>query len=155
MLRQSPSWQAVSANIHPGARNFMSNQQCLGDQLAQLGRDASAAVKGPRLVNKTTEIKIPGNIRGLLVVLQHRRRVLWRSNRLVGVAAKTESRVKKYFRLEFVAKEQEHTDEDLDIKALEDGFVSVTPLSLLPKLDSDTQATQILVSICVKRHLNL
>ncbi|KAL0801688.1 hypothetical protein Bca101_056864 [Brassica carinata] len=133
MLRQSPSWQAVSANIHPGARNFMSNQQCLGDQLAQLGRDASAAVKGPRLVNKTTEIKIPGNIRGLLVVLQHRRRVLWRSNRLVGVAAKTESRVKKYFRLE----------------------VSVTPLSLLPKLDSDTQATQILVSICVKRHLNL
>ena len=76
----------------------------------------------------------------------------------VGVAAKTDSRVKKYFRLEvkkkfetfssqilwilivctivfeilspdyvnmqFVAKEQEHTDEDLDIKALEDGFVS-------------------------------
>ena len=66
----------------------------------------------------------------------------------VGVAPKTESRVKKYFRLEvkkffelcslqvsqilsseyvyvqFVAKEEEHTDEDSDIKALEDGFVS-------------------------------
>ena len=26
--------------------------------------------------------------------------------------------------MQFVGKEQEHTDEDLDIKALEDGFVS-------------------------------
>ncbi|KAJ4884428.1 Survival protein SurE-like phosphatase/nucleotidase [Raphanus sativus] len=41
MWRQSPSWQAVSANCHPGAGNFMSNQQSLGAQLAQLGRDAS------------------------------------------------------------------------------------------------------------------
>lgn len=44
MWRQSPSWQAVSAHRHPGAGNFMSNQQSLGAQLAQLGRDASAAV---------------------------------------------------------------------------------------------------------------
>jgi len=44
MWRQYPSWQAVSANRHPGAGNFMSNQQSLGAQLAQLGRDASAAV---------------------------------------------------------------------------------------------------------------
>ncbi|RID74974.1 hypothetical protein BRARA_B02047 [Brassica rapa] len=119
MWRQTPSWQAVSANRHPGAGNFMSNQQSLGAQLAQLGRDASAAGAARRF---TTQKKSIVEIES------------------VGVAAKTDSRVKKYFRLEFVAKEQEHTDEDLDIKALEDGFVSVTPLSLLPKMDSETQA---------------
>ena len=88
----------------------------------------------------------------------------------VGVAAKTDSRVKKYFRLEvkkkfetfssqilwilivctivfeilspdyvnmqFVAKEQEHTDEDLDIKALEDGFVSWHDHTLFSGLES-------------------
>ncbi|KFK41715.1 hypothetical protein AALP_AA2G164000 [Arabis alpina] len=117
--RQSPSWQAVSANRHPGAGNFMSNQQSLGAQLAQLGRDASAAGAARRF---TTQKKSIVEIES------------------VGVAGKTDTRVKKYFRLEFVAKEQEHTDEDLDIKALEDGFVSVTPLSLLTKVDSETQA---------------
>ncbi|KAF2608858.1 hypothetical protein F2Q68_00046344 [Brassica cretica] len=118
--RQSHSWQAVSANRHPGAGNFMSNQQSLGAQLAQLGRDASAAGAARRFsTQKKSIVEIES----------------------VGVAAKTESRVKKYFRLEFVAKEEEPTDEDLDInKALEDGFVSVTPLSLLPKMDSETQA---------------
>ncbi|XP_013695505.2 5'-nucleotidase SurE-like [Brassica napus] len=120
MWRQTPSCQAVSANRHPGAGNFMSNQQSLGAQLAQLGRDASAAGAARRF---TTQKKSIVEIES------------------VGVAAKTDSRVKKYFRLEFVGKEQEeHTDEDLDIKALEDGFVSVTPLSLLPKMDSETQA---------------
>ncbi|KAJ0232054.1 5'-nucleotidase [Hirschfeldia incana] len=119
MWRQSPSWQAVSANRHPGAGNFMSNQQSLGAQLAQLGRDASAAGAARRF---TTQKKSIVEIES------------------VGVAPKTESRVKKYFRLEFVAKEHEHTDDDLDIKALEDGFVSVTPLSLLPNVDSETQA---------------
>ncbi|CAN6932522.1 unnamed protein product [Brassica oleracea] len=117
--RKSPGWQAVSANRHPGAGNFMSNQQSLGAQLAQLGRDASAAGAARRF---TTQKKSIVEIES------------------VGVAGKTESRVKKYFRLEFVAKEEEHTDDDLDIKALEDGFVSVTPLSLLPKIDPETQA---------------
>ncbi|CAN7053021.1 unnamed protein product [Brassica rapa subsp. trilocularis] len=117
--RKSPSWQAVSANRHPGAGNFMSNQQSLGAQLAQLGRDASAAGAARRF---TTQKKSIVEIES------------------VGVAGKTESRVKKYFRLEFVAKEEEHTDDYLDIKALEDGFVSVTPLSLLPNIDSETQA---------------
>ncbi|KAL0801693.1 hypothetical protein Bca101_056869 [Brassica carinata] len=127
---KSHSWQAVSANRHPGAGNFMSNQQSLGAQLAQLGRDASAAGAARRF---TTQKKSIVEIES------------------VGVAAKTESRVKKYFRLEFVAKEQEHTDEDLDIKALEDGFVSVTPLSLLPKMDSETQAA---VSEWISKALN-
>ncbi|XP_010471334.1 PREDICTED: uncharacterized protein LOC104751142 [Camelina sativa] len=119
MWRQSPSWQAVSAHRHPGAGNFMSNQQSLGAQLAQLGRDASAAGAARRF---TTQKKSIVEIES------------------VGVAGKTDTRVKKFFRLEFLAKEQEHTDEDLDVKALEDGFVSVTPLSLLPNNDSETQA---------------
>ncbi|ESQ27897.1 hypothetical protein EUTSA_v10018692mg [Eutrema salsugineum] len=117
--RQSPCWQAVSANRHPGAGNFMSNQQSLGAQLAQLGRDASAAGAARRF---TTQKKSIVEIES------------------VGVAGKTDSRVKKYFRLEFVTKEQELTDEDLDVKALEDGFVSVTPLPLCPKKDSEIQA---------------
>ncbi|KAF3523037.1 hypothetical protein F2Q69_00051495 [Brassica cretica] len=130
MWRQSPSWQAVSANRHPGAGNFMSNQQSLGAQLAQLGRDASAAGATRRF---TTQKKSIVEIES------------------VGVAPKTESRVKKYFRLEFVAKDEEHTDEDLDINALEDGFVSVTPLSLRPKMDSETQAA---VSEWISKALN-
>ncbi|CAA0331894.1 unnamed protein product [Arabidopsis thaliana] len=119
MWRQYPSWQAVSAHRHPGAGNFMSNQQSLGAQLAQLGRDASAAGAARRF---TTQKKSIVEIES------------------VGVAGKTDTRVKKFFRLEFLAKEQEHTDDDLDVKALEDGFVSVTPLSLLPNVDSETQA---------------
>ncbi|CAN6938354.1 unnamed protein product [Brassica oleracea] len=128
--RQSHSWQAVSANRHPGAGNFMSNQQSLGAQLAQLGRDASAAGAARRF---TTQKKSIVEIES------------------VGVAPKTESRVKKYFRLEFMAKDEEHTDEDLDINALEDGFVSVTPLSLRPKMDSETQAA---VSEWISKALN-
>ena len=41
--RSTPNWQAISANRYPTG-HFMSNQQSLGIQLAQLGRDASAAV---------------------------------------------------------------------------------------------------------------
>lgn len=46
MWRSTPNWQAVSANRYP-AGHFLSNQQSLGLQLAQLGRDASAAVSSP------------------------------------------------------------------------------------------------------------
>lgn len=37
-------WQAISASRNPAAGRFVPNQQMLGLQLAQLGRDASAAV---------------------------------------------------------------------------------------------------------------
>lgn len=42
LWKYAPSWQGVSANRQPG--QFMSMHQSLGIQLAQLGRDASAAV---------------------------------------------------------------------------------------------------------------
>ena len=49
MTRQSArrpalNWQAVSATRNPAAGQYMSMQQSLGLQLAQLSRDASAAV---------------------------------------------------------------------------------------------------------------
>ncbi|KAK8479947.1 hypothetical protein V6N11_069293 [Hibiscus sabdariffa] len=54
-------------------------------------------------------------------------------------AAKSDTRVKKYFRLEFIDKESKETAGDLDFKALDDGFIAVTPLSVSPQLDSDIQ----------------
>ncbi|KAK2992935.1 hypothetical protein RJ640_008469 [Escallonia rubra] len=122
--RSTPSWQAISANRHPSAGRFMSNQQSLGMQLAQLGRDASAAGAARRL---TTQRKS-------LVEVES-----------VGVAGKSDNnRTVKYFRLEvrnliFLDKELKDLDEDLDFRALENGFIAITPLSLFPDLELDTQ----------------
>ncbi|KAK7849034.1 5'-nucleotidase sure, partial [Quercus suber] len=100
MWRSTPNWLAVSANRYP-AGHFMSNQQSLGLQLAQLGRDASAAGAARRLNTQKKHVEIES----------------------VGVAGKSDSnRVKKYFRLEFMDKEQEETEEDLDFRALENGY---------------------------------
>uniref|UniRef100_A0A2N9HCT1 Uncharacterized protein n=1 Tax=Fagus sylvatica TaxID=28930 RepID=A0A2N9HCT1_FAGSY len=108
MWRSTPNWLAISANRYP-AGHFMSNQQSLGIQLAQLGRDASAAGAARRLTTQKKQVEIES----------------------VGVAGKSDSnRVKKYFRLEFLDKEQEETDEDLDFRALESGYVSVHAIIL-------------------------
>nr|POF05380.1 5'-nucleotidase sure [Quercus suber] len=117
MWRSTPNWLAVSANRYP-AGHFMSNQQSLGLQLAQLGRDASAAGAARRLNTQKKHVEIES----------------------VGVAGKSDSnRVKKYFRLEFMDKEQEETEEDLDFRALENGYVAITPLSLSPHIETDIQ----------------
>ncbi|XVF86826.1 hypothetical protein PTKIN_Ptkin18bG0073700 [Pterospermum kingtungense] len=115
--RSAPSWQAVSANRHPSAAHFMSNQQSLGIQLAQLSRDASAAGAARRLTTQRKNVEIES----------------------VGAVKSDTNKVKKFFRMEFVDKEQEDTDEDLDFRALENGFVAVTPLSLSPQIESDIQ----------------
>ncbi|GLT73241.1 hypothetical protein SLA2020_451130 [Shorea laevis] len=118
MWRSTPNWLAVSTSRYP-AGHFMSNQQSLGIQLAQLGRDASAAGAARRLNTQRKNVEVVESI---------------------GVAGKADSnRVKKYFRLEFLDKEQEETDEDLDFRALESGFVAVTPLSLSPHVETDIQ----------------
>lgn len=49
--------------------------------------------------------------------------------------------VRKYFRVEFLEKEEEDMDEDLDIRALENGFVAVTPLCLAFHVESEVQAS--------------
>ncbi|KAL5728739.1 5'-nucleotidase [Ranunculus cassubicifolius] len=108
LWRTVPSWLAVSANRHPSSGgHFMSNQQSLGIQLAQLGRDASAAGAARRLNTHKKNFEVES----------------------VGVAPKTDQKVKKFFRLEFVDKEQEDADEDLDFRALNNGFVAITPSS--------------------------
>ncbi|XP_059302520.1 uncharacterized protein LOC132054554 [Lycium ferocissimum] len=76
-------WQAISANRNPTAGRFVPNQQSLGLQLAQLGRDASAAL---------------------------------------------------------LEKKQEEEDEDLDFRALENGFIAVTPVSLSMHVEADVHA---------------
>ncbi|KAG9455629.1 hypothetical protein H6P81_000137 [Aristolochia fimbriata] len=111
LWRSTPSWLAVSGNRYAGGGNFMSQQQSLGIQLAQLSRDASAAGAARRVTAQRKTVEIES----------------------VAEARKAEPKkgaVKKYFRLEFLHKEQEDTHEDLDCKALESGFVTVTPLCL-------------------------
>ncbi|KAF8388801.1 hypothetical protein HHK36_025481 [Tetracentron sinense] len=121
LWRSSPSWQAVSANRHPSAGHFMSNQQSLGIQLAQLSRDASAAGAARRLNMQRKNVEVES----------------------VGVGGKVGSQqaVKKYFRLEFLDKAQEETEEDLDFRALENGFVAITPSSLSTHVESETQTS--------------
>ncbi|XP_065867324.1 uncharacterized protein [Euphorbia lathyris] len=121
MWRSSPCWLAVSANRNPsaGPGNFMSNQQSLGLQLAQLSRDASAAGAARRITTQKKNVEIE----------------------TVGAAGKSDKvRVKKYFRFEFTDKEKEDADEDLDFRAVENGFVAVTPLWLSNHIEADTHA---------------
>ncbi|XVE54058.1 hypothetical protein DITRI_Ditri03aG0052000 [Diplodiscus trichospermus] len=115
-LWRSPlSWKAVSANRHPAAGQYLSNQQSLGIKLAQLGRDASVAGAARRLNSNRKNVEIES----------------------VGVAGKLNGQqtVKKYFRLELLEKEREDADENLDFRAVEDGYVCVTPLSLSSSTD--------------------
>ncbi|KAF6152251.1 hypothetical protein GIB67_005905 [Kingdonia uniflora] len=120
LWRSKPSWQAVSANRHPSGGNFMSNQQSLGIQLAQLSRDASAAGAARRINTHKKNVEVES----------------------VGVAGKNDSeRVKKYFRQEFLDKELEDMDDDSDLNALTNGFVSVTPMSLSPHVELDAQTS--------------
>ncbi|KAJ4717871.1 5'-nucleotidase SurE-like [Melia azedarach] len=118
MWRSTLCWQAVSTSRYAG--QFMSNQQSLGLQLAQLSRDASAAGAARRLSTQKKN----------LVEIES-----------VGAAGKSDtSRVKKFFRLEFVEKEQQDSDEDLDFRALDNGFVAITPLSLHSRTQTETEA---------------
>ncbi|KAJ8467068.1 hypothetical protein OPV22_029620 [Ensete ventricosum] len=115
------NWQAVSASRHPTAGQFMSMHQSLGIQLAQLGRDASAAGAARRVGAQRKIVEIES----------------------VAEAGKPEQRevVKKYFRLEFLEKEQEPEDEDSDFRALANGFIAVTPLYLDLPVEPEIQAS--------------
>ncbi|XP_023529144.1 uncharacterized protein LOC111791874 [Cucurbita pepo subsp. pepo] len=117
LWRSTLNWQAVTANRPAG--HYMSNQQSIGLQLAQLGRDASAAGAARRLTTQRQNI----------VEIES-----------TGAVGKSDSgRVKKFFRMEFQDKEHDIKDDDLDFRALENGFVAVTPFSLTPNIDLDVQ----------------
>lgn len=118
--RSTPNWLAVSNSRYPPG-HFMANQGGLGLQFAQLGRDASAAGAARRLGTQKKNLEIIES---------------------TGAAGKPDTnRVKKYFRLEFLDKqqEQEEIEDDLDYRALESGYVAVTPLSLSPHIETDIQ----------------
>ncbi|KAL9275367.1 5'-nucleotidase SurE-like protein [Drosera capensis] len=119
LWRSSLSWNAVSSYKHPAAGSFMANQQSIGLQLAQLSRDASAAGAARRLhTNKNVEVES------------------------VGTAGKPSSKqiVRKHYRLEFVEKDHEGGDEDLDVVALRNGYVTITPIALSSDMQSEVQS---------------
>ncbi|XP_074280731.1 uncharacterized protein LOC141605746 [Silene latifolia] len=119
--RSGLSWRAISSYKHPSAINFMANQQSLGIQLAQLGRDASAAGAARRVNTQRKNVEIES----------------------VGVARKQNSQqsIRKHFRLEFSAEEIENPDEDLDFKAVQNGYVAITPLALSADLQSEIHSS--------------
>ncbi|KAK9697240.1 hypothetical protein RND81_08G024100 [Saponaria officinalis] len=121
LWRSGLSWRAISSYKHPSAMNYMSNQQSLGIQLAQLGRDASAAGAARRVNTQKKSVEIES----------------------VGVARKPNSQqtIRKHFRLEFSDQDVENTDEDLDFKAVQNGFVAITPLALSADLQSETHSS--------------
>ncbi|XP_047171030.1 5'-nucleotidase SurE-like [Vigna umbellata] len=126
VTRQSPNraslnWQAVSTNRNPSAGHYMSNQQSLGIMLAKLGRDASAAAAARRLNSNRKNVEIES----------------------IGVAGKFSSQqsIKKYFRMELTEKRQENKEDDLDSRALEEGYVTVTPLSVYEYGDMEIQSS--------------
>ncbi|KAJ0492030.1 putative 5'-nucleotidase [Helianthus annuus] len=115
--RSKPIWQAIAANRNPSAARY-GNQPGMGLQFAQLGRDASAAAAARRnSQNKSIEVV-----------------------ESVGVSGKVDpNRKVKYFRLEFQDSNQEDTDENLDFRALENGFISVTPISVSQVIEPDVE----------------
>ncbi|XP_022885121.1 uncharacterized protein LOC111401561 isoform X2 [Olea europaea var. sylvestris] len=118
LWRSTLIWQAISGTRHQAASRFAS-QQNNAMQLAQLGRDASAAGAARRLATQKKNIEIVES---------------------VGAAGKSDfKRTVKYFRLEMLDKEQEEEDEDLDFKALENDFVAVTPISLSMPVETETK----------------
>ncbi|XP_024980510.1 uncharacterized protein LOC112517342 [Cynara cardunculus var. scolymus] len=119
LWRSKPIWQAIAANRNPAASRFMANQPGMGLQLAQLGRDASAAGAARRLNSQKKSLEVVES---------------------VGVAGKADlNRIVKYFRLELQDTNQEDTDENLDFRALQNGFVSVTPISVSSVIEPDIE----------------
>ncbi|XP_057534980.1 uncharacterized protein LOC130813221 [Amaranthus tricolor] len=116
LWRSTLCWQATSTKKHP----YMSNQHGLGFQLAQLGRDASAAGAARHGIGQKKNLEIES----------------------VGAAGKHKSgQNKKYFRLEFIDKESDGMDENSDVKVLESNFVAVTPVCLSPYPESDVETS--------------
>ncbi|XP_006646255.3 5'-nucleotidase SurE [Oryza brachyantha] len=115
------SWQGVSASRPTPATHFMGMHQSLGIQLAQLGKDASAAGAARRTNAQRKIVEVES----------------------VAATGKREVRevVKKLFRAEFIEKEHECLDEDIDLRALENGFISVTPLNIHGHVEPETGVT--------------
>ncbi|KAK4427350.1 5'-nucleotidase SurE [Sesamum alatum] len=119
LWRSTLSWMAISGTRNQSAARFSGSQPGFGLQFAQLSRDASAAGAARRLSTQKNNIEVVESV-GALGKSDFKRNV-------------------KYFRAEMVDKEHEEKDEDLDFRALENGFVSVTPFSPSLQLDPETE----------------
>ncbi|KAL2516363.1 Survival protein SurE-like phosphatase/nucleotidase [Forsythia ovata] len=153
LWRSTLTWQAISATRHQAASRFAA-QQNNAMQLAQLGRDASAAVKLPLYVLFVVHFTLRMLLHAISCSLQiftienffrvHARRLATQKKNIeivesVGAAKSDFKRTVKYFRLEMLNKEQEEEDEDLDFKALENDFVAVTIISLSMHEETETK----------------
>lgn len=119
LWRSTLSWLAISGTRHQSAARFTGSQPGFGMQFAQLSRDASAAGAARRLTTQKNNIEVVES---------------------VGAAGKSDfKRTVKYFHAEMVDKEHEAEDEDLDFRALESGFVSLTPFSPSLQLNPETE----------------
>ncbi|EAZ13283.1 hypothetical protein OsJ_03208 [Oryza sativa Japonica Group] len=120
IYRPAQSWEGVSTSRPTPATHFMGMHQSLGIQLAQLGKDASAAGAARRINAQRKIVEVES----------------------VASTGKAEARevVKKLFRAEFTEKQHECLDEDIDLRALENGFISVTPLNIHGNVAPETGA---------------
>ncbi|KAL3840804.1 hypothetical protein ACJIZ3_025395 [Penstemon smallii] len=119
LWRSTLAWQAISATRSQAASRFTGGQPGFGMQFAQLSRDASAAGAARRLTTQKKNIEVVES---------------------VGAAGKSDfKRTVKYFRVEMLDREHQEDDDDLDFRAVENGFVSVTPLSPSMHIDSQTE----------------
>ncbi|KAJ1689381.1 hypothetical protein LUZ63_013536 [Rhynchospora breviuscula] len=106
------TWKAVPSSRHSsGAHQFMPTHQRIGIQLAQLGQAASAAGAARRVAAQRKDIEVVES---------------------VAAPGKPETKevIKRLFRLELHQKEHTNSDEGVDLKALENGYICATPLHL-------------------------
>uniref|UniRef100_A0A0D6R0X8 Survival protein SurE-like phosphatase/nucleotidase domain-containing protein n=1 Tax=Araucaria cunninghamii TaxID=56994 RepID=A0A0D6R0X8_ARACU len=118
--RSNSTWQPVTLHRHM-AGQYMSKEQSLGIQLAQLSRAASAAGAARRLNSLRKNIEVES----------------------VGESGKpdTPNAVKKYFRAEFSEPENGEMGDDLDYTALQEGFITITPLGLTCDAEVDVRTS--------------
>ncbi|XP_042056557.1 5'-nucleotidase SurE-like [Salvia splendens] len=116
--RSNLNWQAVSNTRAQATARFTGGQPPMGLNIAQLSRDASAAGAARRLTTQKKDIEVVES---------------------VGVSEKSNfKRTVKYFRAEMLHKDNKEDSEDLDFRAVENGFVSLTPF--YASADSETDA---------------
>lgn len=123
MSRLLASWQAVTSQRHLSGQ-FMSREQSLGIQLAQLGRAASAAGAARRHMSGKKNVEVES-----VAVTKP------------GKPEPQNGAIKKYFRVQFSEYECGEKDDELDSGTLEEGFVTVTPLGLTSNVDVETRTS--------------
>eukprot|EP00252_Welwitschia_mirabilis_P007534 TRINITY_DN1897_c0_g2_i1.p1 TRINITY_DN1897_c0_g2~~TRINITY_DN1897_c0_g2_i1.p1 ORF type:complete len:385 (+),score=85.11 TRINITY_DN1897_c0_g2_i1:392-1546(+) len=116
-LHWHPKWKPVNS-----PKQYMSKQHGVGIQLAQLGLAASAMGAARRVKSQRKVVEVES----------------------VGESGKPGTQsgvVKKFLCAEICKHQQEDTDNDIDTKALEEGFVTVTPVGLGSNVQLETHAS--------------